>query len=140
MTLDRTLGGAVALGGAFLLVYLIPNFVEGEATGVRDPSLFPRIAGSMLLVLGVLQVVFARAGGDVPSWRELARLALLIALMSAATFVMPIIGFMPSMMLLMAAAILVVFERRPLWIVVTVCGLPAFAWFVFEEVLKRPLP
>ena len=56
--LDRVLGGAVLAFGASLLLILIPVYTTPQPGSPTDPSLFPRIAGWMFVLLGGLQIVF----------------------------------------------------------------------------------
>lgn len=140
IAVDRVLGGMLAVFGGILLFVLIPNHVSGRPGEPVDPSLFPRIAGWMLLSLGVLQMVFAGGATWLPQRRDLGRLAVVIGLLVAAAVLLPIAGFIPTAICLMAATILLVHERRPLWASISILGLPLMVWALFEVVLQRPLP
>lgn len=89
---DRILGGAVAGGGAFLLLYLIPNYVTAMPGSLRDPSMFPKIAAWMLLGLGLLQILLPGPNGDLPAPRDIGRGALVIAALTLATLALPHAG------------------------------------------------
>lgn len=140
ITTDRVLGGMLAAFGGILLVVLIPGQVSGRPGEAVDPSLFPRIAGWMLLGLGLLQVVFAGRVTKGPSLQDLGRFAIAIGLLVAAALLLPIAGFIPTAVCLMVATILLVHERRSLWAILSIAGLPLLVWTLFEIVLQRPLP
>jgi len=138
---ERILGLLSVLFGALLLAYLIPTYVSGEATETGDPTLFPRIAGGLFVLLGGLQVIFATPSQEAPpSKREISRLILFMGAMIIGTALLPIVGFIPYAMGLMAVVLVMVFERRPLWILLTVFCVPIGTWLLFEQVLQRPLP
>ncbi|TDP01207.1 tripartite tricarboxylate transporter TctB family protein [Marinomonas balearica] len=138
---ERLLGVGGALFGALLLLYLIPTFVTGEVTESGDPSFFPRIAGWLFLVLGGLQILFATPSEEtLPSKQEMGRLVLFVGAMVLGTSLLPIVGFLPYSMGLMAVIVLMVFEKRPHWIALTIVGVPIGTWLLFEQILQRPLP
>lgn len=138
--LDRVLGGVVLAFGASLLLFLIPVFTTPQPGSPTDPSLFPRIAGWMFVLLGGLQIVFPGQQRLTVTLRELGRLVLVTALMVLATVLMPIVGYLPASIALMAVVMLMIYERRPLWIVLSVAFVPVTVWIVFEYGLKQPLP
>ncbi|WP_161633005.1 tripartite tricarboxylate transporter TctB family protein [Martelella sp. AD-3] len=138
MYFERLIGGASIVFGGFLLFFLIPLQVTSQP-GPIDPSLFPKIAAWLFILLGLVQL-FARAQPVNFGWYEFARLAALAALVLAAAFVMPLAGFLPSAIALMAAVCAFMFERRYAWLAVTIVLVPAATWFVFVIVMGRPLP
>lgn len=138
---ERILGLFSVFFGALLLAFLIPTYVSGDATDIGDPTLFPRIAGWLFVFLGGLQVIFAAPSKEtLPSKREISRLILFMGAMLIGTALLPIVGFIPYAMGLMAVVLVLVFERRPLWILLTVIFVPIGTWLLFEQVLQRPLP
>ncbi|MDF0601381.1 tripartite tricarboxylate transporter TctB family protein [Psychromarinibacter sp. C21-152] len=140
MTVDRLLGALVAGFGVVLLFVLIPAHVQARPGEPVDPSLFPRIAAWMLMLLGGLQMVFPGGGTTVPPPRDIGRLALAVAMLVAAALVLRVIGFIPTAILLMGTTVLLIHERRPLWAVLSVLAVPVLVWALFELVLQRPLP
>lgn len=137
---DRVLGGVVVAAGVFLLLYLIPHQVTAMPDELRDPSLFPRIAAWLLVGLGGLQILVPGPKTKLPTRRELLRLAGLLALLVAASLLLPVFGFVPTAIGLMACLALLMYERRPLWLAITILGVPPAVWALFEIVFKRPLP
>lgn len=140
MTLDRVIGAGVAALGGVLLYVLIPAHVAMRPGDAVDPSLFPRIAGWMLVVLGLLQIAFPARGASLPPARDFGRLALAIGLLIAAALALRYLGFIPTAVALMAATVVFVHEGRLLWVAITIGAVPVFVWALFELVLERPLP
>lgn len=140
LSVDRILGGAAVLLGGFLLLYLIPANVTSVKGSVFSPNLFPNIAAWLIVVLGVVQIVSAPTQIDLPPGREVFRLLLVDGLALGTLFLMERIGYIPASIALMIAVTLMVYERRPVWIAVTVLILPLGIWTLFEVILHRPLP
>ncbi|MGR3661775.1 MAG: tripartite tricarboxylate transporter TctB family protein, partial [Paracoccaceae bacterium] len=101
---------------------------------------FPNIAAWMIIVLGVVQFFSAPTEVDLPPTREVLRLLFIDGLALATLFLMEHIGYIPAAIALMAAATLMVYERRPVWIITTVIAMPLGIWTLFEVILHRPLP
>lgn len=139
MLIERMIGGAAIAFGGFLLLYLIPAHVTSVA-GPIDPSLFPRIAAWLFILLGVLQLLVRSTSLPTWNWYEFGRLGVLSAAVLIAIIAMPSIGFLPASIALMAAVCALMFERRPGWLLASVVALPVGTWFVFEVVMQRPLP
>ncbi len=140
IAVDRVLGGVVCAFGVLLLTYLIPQYVTGEPTAGADPKLFPQIAGWLFVVLGAVQMLFVASDKTLPSLREVVRLTLFVGAMVVATLLMPVVGFLPYAIGLMAVVIWQVYERRVMWVAVSVIAVPLCTWLLFEQVLGRPLP
>lgn len=140
LSMDRILGGAAVLLGGFLFLYMIPANVASIPGSVFSPSLFPNIAAWLIIVLGVVQILSAPTKIDLPPLREVLRLLLVDGLSLATLVVMEHIGYIPASIALMLAVTLMVYERRPVWIVVTVVAMPLGIWTLFEVILNRPLP
>ncbi len=136
---DRLLGLVVAGFGCVLLVWLVPNFVSSHPGDPLDPSLFPRAAGWLITLLGILLFLFAGSGGSVPPRREVLVFGSFVVALLLAAFWLPKVGFLPVACSLMVASLLLLRERRPLWALLTLFAVPAFVWFLFEVLLQRSL-
>lgn len=137
---DQFSGVAVALCGGFLLTFLIPNYVTAIPGDLRDPSLFPRLAAWMLVGLGFLQILFPGRASRLPTKGEILRGALVVCALILSTFAMPRFGFIPVMIALMTFTTLLMMERRILWLVVVILGVPIGAWLLFDVLFGRPMP
>lgn len=136
-----TLLGLVTIGaGLALLLYFIPQRVVDSGTIMLNPSLFPNIAGGVLVLLGALQLLARPDPITLPSWHELGRMAALVALTVASVVAMRWVGYLAGVIGLMAAVAVLLDERRPLWLGVMILATPTAIWLVFEILLRRPLP
>ena len=136
---DRVFGLCVLAFGVLLLLVLIPAEVA-SGRGYTDPGRFPRIAAYLFIGLGALHAATAAPGIDLPSPREAVRLVLVFALALLACWVLRPLGYLVTTVALMAALTLMVFERRPVWIVVTTLAVPLALYAFFVMLLERPLP
>lgn len=142
MTSDRVLGGFAVLFGVFLLLYGIPANVK-MVSGIfvyPNPALFPQIAAVLMIALGVMQMVFTKSRADVPTLRRVLLFlavagATLLAMVGIRTF-----GYLPVAVALMVLVCLITGERRPVWLLTVIVGMPVGIWLLFEHVLSRPLP
>lgn len=132
--------GALAIGlGAFLLLWLIPAQVS-TSRGPVDPALFPKIAAWLILGLGVMQIFARRPTSEKVPLREVLRIVLVAVLITAAALAMHWIGFLPAAILMTAAVVVMMHDRRPLWLAVSILGVPLVTWALFVLLLGRPLP
>ena len=137
--LDRVLGGVVMTFGASLLLFLIPAFTSPQPGSPTDPALFPQIAGWMFVLLGGLQIVFPGNMQMTLTMREVSRLSVLTLCLVAASILMPVVGYLPASIALMVVVMLMIYERRPLWTIISVVAVPVGVWIAFEFALKQPL-
>lgn len=140
ITLDRISGALVALAGLWLLTYGIDQHVASNGLESPSPQLFPRIGAWILLIFGVAQVVATRSGASLPTGRVLGRYLLVSAMLIGMVWIMEWFGFVIGAMVMLAGLMLLVYERRPLWLAVAVVAVPVSIWLIFEILLERPLP
>lgn len=139
LSVERVLGAIGIALGVLLLTVLIPRHVT-EVPGYVNPATFPKIAGWLFIVLGTIQLVMGGQSAHEANPRGVARLGLVALCLAATIFAMPRIGYLPSAIGLMGAICLIMFERRWLWLAVTILVVPIGAWTLFDVVLGRPLP
>jgi hypothetical protein len=141
MIQERVIGGCVVAFGVLLLLVIIPAQVTSFPGLPTDPGLFPKLAAWLFIGLGLAQIAFAGPTQDVGiGMAELGRFVLVLGILTVAGYAMEHFGHIPAMTGLMIASVLLTFETRWYWIVVTVLVLPAGCWSLFEIVLERPLP
>lgn len=140
MTLDRIFGATTALFGLSLLFYLIPQNVDVRAGQPLDPSLFPRIAAWIFIILGALLTASPSPEGKLPSFKGAIVAFGVLACIAAAVISFKWFGFLPSSIGLMGVIALVVGEHRPMWLIVIIIGIPVSIWALFELLLQRSLP
>lgn len=132
-------GGAAALFGGFLLLYLIPNYVT-SSDGVMSPTLFPSIAAWMFILLGAVQAVTSGEPLTIPGVREFIRTGMIALVVLVAILAMDWLGFLIVAIAFMAILTIFMYERRPVWLVATIVAVPIGIWLFFELLLRRPLP
>lgn len=104
------------------------------------PAMFPQIAAWMFIGLGLVQMLFVKTKAEFPTGLQfIAFLGAIFFTLIAVLFVENL-GYLPVMIGLMVAIVLLVQERRPLWVVVMIIGFPVGIWLLFEQVLQRQLP
>lgn len=142
MTTDRILGGIAVLFGGFLLLWGIPANVQ-MVSGIfvyPNPALFPQIAAVLIIALGIMQMMFTKTKADVPS---LTRFLWFLAVAGGTLLAMVgirVVGYLPVAFALMVLVCLITGERRPVWLITVIVGMPVGIWLLFEQVLNRPLP
>lgn len=139
MNIERMLGGGAAFFGAFLLLYLIPNYVT-DSDGVMSPTLFPSIAAWMFILFGIIQAAVSGDSIKLPSAREFMRSGMISVIVLIAIFAMEWFGFLIASIAFMTILTIFMYERRPLWLAATIVAMPIGVWVVFEFLLRRPLP
>lgn len=142
MTVDRLLGGIVALFGVFLLAYAIPTYVKGAPNlfDFPNPALFPSIAAYMFVFLGLMQTAFVKTRADLPGWEAFGLFLLIAGATLLAMILIGRLGYLPVAVALMAVVCFLTRERRPVWLVAVIVGMPIGTWLFFEQLLGRPLP
>lgn len=143
---DLWAGVVITLAGLIATFYLIPVHVSGGFGFGLSPRFFPYICSVAITVLGAILVLSRVLGkGDASSRSPLSlkssgRLLLLTALLGGGLLAMTVWGYLPGSMLMMAAFMIAMGERRPHWIIPTAVCWPLFLWLLFEKLLETPLP
>lgn len=140
MTIERFLGGITALCGVLLLLYGIPANVAHVEDAMMAARTFPQMAAWIFIVAGIVQMIFVKSKLTLPTLRELLRVILVLSLILAMVFLMEHFGYLVGAMSLMAAVMVIIYERRPLWLLIAIAAVPIGVWVLFEVLLLRPLP
>ena len=137
--------GAVTVALAAYVVFGSRD-LDFYADGVPGPGFFPIVVGIALLISGSLLIVSRLFNIAVPEeeGRERERilprpLLVWLALIMSAVLI-PIIGFVATMVLLVAALLIGVERRRSIGAVVAVVLIPGLAYWLFAGVLGVLLP
>ena len=116
------------------------------ADGVPGPGFFPIVVAIALLISGSLLIVSRLFNIAVPEEEDREReqivprsLLVWLALIMSAVLI-PIIGFVATMVLLVAALLIGVEHRRSIGAVVAVVLIPGLAYWLFAGVLGVLLP
>ena len=140
MTFDRLGGLAVALFGLALMMVVIPGQVETVDYGWVRPETVPNAMAVALIVLGLMQAAFAKDGSA--AWRTHAALRALgyLAVTTLAVWAMGQFGFIVIAPVMMLVLMLLIGERRLLWLGLGVGAVPVIVWLTVVRLLDRTLP
>jgi len=139
MTLNRLSGVVVVVFGLILLVWIIPRHTEAADYGWLRPATLPNVTAIIIIVSGIIHVLFP-AGTAEFDLQPAMRAGKFFLISLAGLFIMHHLGFLIAAPLLIIVLMLMVGERRPLWLVAGVVMIPLAIWSSIELLLKRPLP
>jgi len=140
VTTERILGGIAIAFGGLLLFEIIPDNARSIEGLIVDPSTFPNMAAFLIAGLGIIQIVASKQRMPLPTAREFWRVLMIAALTAVAVLALGEVGYLATMFVFMALIIVIVHERRPVWMATVIVGMPVVVWAFFEVLLKRPLP
>ncbi|MFZ0487531.1 MAG: tripartite tricarboxylate transporter TctB family protein [Arenicellales bacterium] len=136
---NRLLGWFFAVFGLLLFFVLIPRQTEVVDYGWMRPQTLP---DAMAIVIAVSGLVLAlRPRGTVTfEWRKAAKAALYLGLVCAGVYLISLFGFEAVAPPLALLLMILMGERRALWLVLGVAGIPFMIWLAVPVLLGRPLP
>ena len=139
MTLNRISGLVVAVFGIILLFWIIPRHTETVAHGWLRPATLPIITTVIVIITSIVHILFptGKAEFDVPL---ALRASLFFVISLIGLYVMHLAGFLVAAPLLVMVLMLLIGERRPLWLFAGIVLIPLAMWSSIELLLKRPLP
>lgn len=136
---NRLLGLFFAVFGLILLFVVIPGQTEVVEARWMRPQTLPDAMAAVIAVSGV--VLAFRPRGDVAfEWRKAWRAGLYLGLIAVAVYVISLFGFEIVAPVLALTMMLMIGERRPLWLAVGAAGIPFVIWLAVPVMLGRPLP
>jgi hypothetical protein len=141
---DIMVGAFAVAFGAFWIWQSAPfEFIDQ----VPGPGFLPMVLAVTIVVLGTLLVVTRLVGSGekfgafaAPRGRELLRAGAVAGAIVLATAVMPVIGFVPAFVLLIALLLFGLEGMRSWSALVTVVVVPAAAYWLFGMMLGVRLP
>jgi putative tricarboxylic transport membrane protein len=99
----------------------------------------PKITATIAVISGIIHILFP--SGKVDFDAQLAvRAGLFFVISLAGLFLMYYLGFIIAAPLLVMTLMLLIGERRPLWLFAGIVLIPLAMWSSVELLLKRPLP
>lgn len=139
MNSDRASGLFFFFFGLALYLVIIPNFVEQVEGGWVHPDTVPNAIAIILSLCGAL--LFLRpTRHQVQNASEFAKAGLYFGILLVALIAMSWLGFVYVGPLVALVIMLLIGERRPVWLLIGVVGMPALIWFLVAQVLERALP
>jgi putative tricarboxylic transport membrane protein len=139
MTANRISGLLVALAGLLLWLVVVPANTETVGSGWIRPDTLPLACAVALVVLGLLQAGPRGAPIEVTG-AQVLRAGLFAALAFLAVWAMAAGGFRLAAPAFALALMLLVGERRPVWLAIGAIGVPAAIWLTAVPLLDRTLP
>ena len=139
MTLNRLSGLVVAMAGILLLFWIIPNQTETVAFGWLKPNTLPNIIAIVIIILGLFHFILpsGKAKFDI---KLALRISLFFMITMASLYFMSIVGFLIAAPIMVMIVMILIGERRPLWLVSGIVLGPAAIWAAVDWLLNRPLP
>lgn len=136
---DRIAGLLIFSLGLFVYAVLIPWQVETVEYGAMHPETMPKIIAVILAISGL--VLMVRPGPAITTIHmRWIRMAMFVAVLFAGLFALTRFGFIYTAPPLALAIMLMIGERRPLWLSLGTAGMPLLIWFAVAYLLERPLP
>ncbi len=136
---DRVSGAFFLLFGLAMYFLVIPTYVEPVDGGNLAPATVPNIISLVLAFCGGL-LALKPTTQRLRDPRQLALTALYVAVLSAGIYAMSLFGFEFVAPVMAAIIMLLIGERRPMWLVGGVVIMPILIWFVVTYGLGRALP
>jgi len=122
-----------------LFFYLIPTQVETVEYGAIRPKTMPQILAVIIGIFGAMLMIKPADGSDLQKMPWI-KSTLIVGILAAGLWLISHFGFEIIVAPLALILMLVMGERRPLWIGIGVIGMPALIWFAVTLLLQRPLP
>jgi putative tricarboxylic transport membrane protein len=139
MTLNRLSGLVMALLGAVMLFWVIPDQTETVRHGWLEPDTLPNIIMVTVILLGLFHFILP-TGTATFDIKVALRISLFFGMALSSLYLMSIAGYRIAAPVMVLVIQLLIGERRPLWLISGVVLLPAVIWLAVEVLLELPLP
>lgn len=136
---NRLLGLFFAVFGLLLLLVIIPRQTEVIDYGWMRPQTLPNAMAVVIAVSGLVLALRPR-GAVTFEWRRAGWAVLYLGLVAGGVQLIGRFGFEVVAPLLALAIMLLIGERRPLWLALGAAGIPFAIWLAVPVLLDRPLP
>lgn len=139
MTLNRIPGLVVVLSGFLLFFWIIPAHTEAIDSGWLRPATLPNASALIIIISGLFQVLAPSGKTDFDPLL-LLRISMLFGLCLLALFLMKHFGFVYIAPVFAFLIMMLIGERRPIWLISGIVFVPAGIWALVTWALNRPLP
>lgn len=136
---NRLLGLFFTIFGLLLLFVVIPQQTEVIDYGWMRPQTLPNAMAAIMAASGLMLALRPR-GTVTFEPRKAGRAAVYLALVAAGVWLISLFGFEAVAPFLALAMMLLIGERRPLWLALGAAGVPFAIWLAVPVLLDRPLP
>lgn len=139
MSVDRVSGLIFFVFGLVMYALVNPVFIEDVETGNIRPETVPNWLALIIAGCGAL-LALRPTDHRATDLRQTLRAAMFLAVLSAGIWAMSHLGFVVVGPPLALGLMLLIGERRPLWLALGAAGMPAIIWLLVDVLLDRPLP
>ena len=139
MTLNRLSGLVATLAGIILLFWIIPNQTESVAFGWLNPNTLPNIMTIIIIILGLFHFILPSGKAEFDIKLAL-RIGLFFTITMASLYFMTVVGFLIAAPTMVMIVMILIGERRWLWLISSIVLGPAAIWAAVALLLNRPLP
>ena len=139
LSADRVSGAFFLLFGLAAYFLVIPAYVEQAEGGNIAPDTLPNAVAIVIAACGFLLVV-RPTPQRLPDWRYFAVTGAYVLVLAVAIYAMSWVGFIYVAPCLALAVMVMLGERRPLWLAFGAAGMPALIWVFVTIILDRALP
>ena len=124
----------------FLLIYLVfPIEIEKLDYGWVRPQTLPNICAFLLIIFGILQLIFPK-GKVFLELEQILWSGVFISTAFVAVFGFHKFGFIFTAPIFSLFVMLLIGEKRILWLMLGVIAIPFSVWLIVEHLLGRLLP
>tara|TARA_B110000091_G_scaffold214018_1_gene265440 strand:- start:1887 stop:2312 length:426 start_codon:yes stop_codon:yes gene_type:complete len=138
-TTDRATGAFFLVFGALLYFVVIPAQIDGGSGSWVLPATIPNAVSIVMAACGLL-LMLKPTNQRGHNTQDLMFAVMYFVLLAFGLFVMSYAGFVYTAPFIALIIMLLIGERRPVWLGIGVIGLPVIIWVLVAQVLERPLP
>lgn len=136
---DRVTGAFFLVLGALLYFAVIPAQIDNGSGSWVLPATIPNAVSIIMAVCGLL-LMLKPTDQRKPNTQDLIFATIYFVLLAFGLFAMSYAGFVYTAPFIALIIMLLIGERRPVWLGIGVIGLPVIIWVLVAEILERPLP
>ncbi|MFK8033911.1 MAG: tripartite tricarboxylate transporter TctB family protein [Hyphomicrobiales bacterium] len=136
---DRFTGAFFLLFGLAMVFLVIPNYIEVPQGGSLSPKTLPNIIAWLIAACGGL-LILKPTNHKAPPPRFFVMVSAYVVVLAASIYAMSLFGFIYVAPVLALIIMLMIGERRPLWLAAGVVLMPATIWYIVTQLLERGLP
>lgn len=139
LSADRLSGAFFLLFGLAMYFVIVPAQVETTDGGNLDPNTVPNYICVIVAMCGAL-LVLKPTERQTPDLRTFFLAGTYAAVLAAGIYAMSLFGFEYVAPVLSFAIMVMIGERRPLWLIGGAVLMPLLIWFLVTYPLGRALP
>jgi putative tricarboxylic transport membrane protein len=139
MLLNRISATFFIVFALLMLFYIIPTQVEEVDYGWVSPATIPNLVVGFILVLACIQLFFTRTAPQL-QLGVLLRACGFFCLGLSTLWAMSVFGFIYIAPLSALFIMLLIGERRILWLTIGSAVIPFIIWLIIDVLLNRQLP